>query len=373
MNILIFLAVLVVLVVVHELGHFIVAKRFGIRVDEFGIGFPPRAFTFWKKGDTSYTLNWLPFGGFVKILGEDPEDPEAEGVDQQRSLTHKSKLVQASVLVAGVGMNILLAWALFSVSFISSGVPVSLLGNETVNNSANVSVIVSQVLPNSPAEEAGIESGDIILSVSSSGSGKKVNILTPEEITSFIRSNKANELKVSIRRGEQISDIKMKAQKGLVGGSVDYYAIGVGMGLSGEVYLSPISTVFKALEFTGKMFVAIAVAIVGFFVSAITLSADLSQIAGPIGIVGLVGDAASLGIVPLMMFTAFISLNLAVINLLPVPALDGGRLLFVFIEAIKGSPISPSVSRRLNMIGFALLILLMLVVTYSDIARIFVR
>lgn len=368
MNILLFLAVLVVLIVVHELGHFIVAKKNGIRVDEFGIGFPPRAFTFWKKGDTSYTLNWIPFGGFVKILGEDPEDPEAEGSDRSRSLNHKSKLVQVSVLAAGVGMNIVLAWVLFSVSFLSAGVPISLLDNEAISNAENLSVVVTQVLSKSPAEEAGIVSGDVILSVSSLN--ERVELLVPEEITSFIRSHESEELLVMVERGEQVFNTQMQARKGLIEGEVDRFAIGIGMGLAGEVYLSPIAAIFKAFVFTGEMFVAITVAIVGFFASALTLSADLSQIAGPIGIVGLVGDAASLGIIPLLMFTAFISLNLAVINLLPFPALDGGRILFVFIEAIKGSPISPTVTRTLNTIGFVLLILLMLVVTYSDILRI---
>jgi len=167
----------------------------------------------------------------------------------------------------------------------------------------------------------------------------------------------------------KIFDTKIHAQPGLIEGDEDRLAIGVAMGLAGEVHVSPISAILKALGFTGKMLIAIAVAILGFFASALTLSADLSQVAGPIGIVGLVGDAASLGLIPLLMFTAFISLNLAVINLLPVPALDGGRLLFVLIEAIKRSPISPSVTRTFNMIGFVLLIFLMLIVTYSDILR----
>lgn len=366
MSVILFLIILVILILVHEFGHFIVAKRFGIRVDEFGIGFPPKAVTLAKYKGTEYTLNWLPLGGFVKIFGENPNEESLRGPDRARSFVHKPKIVQATVLFAGVAFNILFAWILFSVVFML-GMP-SALSEEEVGSSHSVRLIISEVLKDSPAEMAGLMSGDELLSLSTiEGSAGE---LFPSTVSDFIMEQEGKEIAISVKRGEEVKEILLVPELGVIEGEPSRPAIGVAMGLIGRLQFSPPAALWQGAKFTVEITKLIAVAIFTFLLSAVTLSANLSEIAGPVGIVSLVGDASALGFVFILNFTAFISINLAIINLLPVPALDGGRLLFLLIEVIKGSPIKPSIANTVNTIGFALLILLMLVVTYSDILRI---
>ena len=366
MSILLFFIILIVLIVVHEFGHFIVAKKMGIRVDEFGIGFPPRALTLWHRGETRYTLNWLPFGGFVKIFGENPDEASLHGQESARSFAHQSKFVQVLVLVAGVSFNVLLAWFIFFGVFASGAITPAGGEMRSVLNGAQLAVL--QVVPASPAEQSGFMPGDIIVSVASGE--ESVDVLTPEHATTFISEHKEKVINFHVTRdGEEIL-LLAEPRKGLIPDDSERFAIGISMGLVGDLSLSPHLAFLEATKLTWKMLSAITLSLASFFASAFTLSADLSQITGPVGIVGLVGDAASLGIVSVLMFSAFISLNLAVINLLPIPALDGGRILFVLIEAIKGSPIKPQIGNALNTFGFAFLILLMFLVTYNDIVRI---
>jgi regulator of sigma E protease len=367
MNVLLFIIILLVLIIVHEFGHFILAKRSGIRVDEFGIGFPPRALTLFRKGETAYTLNWLPIGGFVKIFGEDPDDPEIKGADYHRSFVAKPKLLQAFVLVAGVLFNILTAWFLFWIVFMV-GAP-SVLSPEETGTVTDQELAIVQVLQNSPAEEAGFLAGDSILELRAG----EEELLSPTAQTAsdFIAERAGTPISVTIARDKETLNITAIPKAGLVDSEPDRAVLGFAMAETGIVSYAPHTALFESFIFTGETLWAVTVGIVTFLLGALTFSADLSQIAGPVGIVGLVGDAASLGVVSLLMFTAFISLNLAVVNLIPVPALDGGRLLFVLIEAVKGSSINPGVAARMNAIGFFLLILLMIVVTYNDILRIF--
>src|SRR6185369_5273376 len=166
MNILLFIIILLVLVIVHEAGHFFTAKSFGIRVDEFGFGFPPKLFGI-KKGETEYTVNLLPIGGFVKIFGENPDDENTNGPDAARSFVHKAKWKQALVLVAGVVMNFLLAWFLFSVGFMS-GLPTSVSATSEGYKVYDVHTTIISISPKSPAEAAGLKSGDKIFSVRNS-------------------------------------------------------------------------------------------------------------------------------------------------------------------------------------------------------------
>jgi len=362
MSIILFLIILVALIVVHEFGHFIVAKLAGIRVDEFGIGFPPKLFGI-KKGETEYSVNALPIGGFVKIFGEDPTHEAMHGPERERSFIAKPKYIQALVLVAGVVMNVLFAWVLFSVGF-TIGMPTAVDAN-TRGEVRNIELIIGNVLENSPAENAGIKAGDIILSLTDGE--ESVSELTPQEVGSFIGSHGAGEITLTYRRGEETLSASIIPEDGI--GDTTQPAIGVALGQIGIVQFPFFEALFEAAILTVRMVGAIAVAIVTFIVSAVTLGADLSQIAGPVGIVGLVGEASSLGFVYLLSFTAFISINLAIINLLPFPALDGGRLLFVGIETITRRAIKPAIAQTVNGIGFALLILLMVLVTYNDIIR----
>lgn len=366
MNVLLFLGILVMLIVVHEFGHFIIAKRSGIRVDEFGIFFPPKLFGI-KIGETEYTLNLWPIGGFVKIFGENPEKESLEGPDKDRALVSKPKHIQAAVLVGGVFFNVLAAWFLFSLAF-AIGTPAA-VGSDTPRPIENPVLTIVQVIQGSPAEIAGLQAGDEILALE-----VKTNVLqelSPPAIVSFVGMHRSEEISVTYRRGEIEGTVSAIPISGLIESDSERYALGISMGLVGTLKLPVHLAVWEGLTTTLSMLAAVTVGILTFFGSALTLSADLSQVAGPVGIVGFVGDAAALGIVPLITFTAFISLNLAVINLLPVPALDGGRLLFIAIEAVRGKSIKPAIANALNTIGFVFLIFLMVAITYNDIARIF--
>ena len=364
MTILIFLAILFVLILVHEWGHFIVAKKNGIRVDEFGIGFPPKLFGI-KKGETEYTFNLFPIGGFVKIYGENAEDAAkdvAGGRDISRSFVAKSKLVQAAVLVAGVTMNILFAWLLFVIVF-AVGVPTAI---EETEAGPEARLIISQILPDGPAALAGVPAGAEVLSLESGDDSDKT--LHPSTFSNFTENHSSIELTYKI--ADETKTVTIEPQAEIIESNPDQPAMGVALALV-ETVKTPINlAVYKGLVTTLSGLKSITLGLGVLLYDSVRGEADFSQIAGPIGIVGLVGEAAGFGLTSLLMFTAFISLNLAVINLLPFPALDGGRLVFVVIEALSRRPIKPVWVARLNMTGFVLLILLMVAVTYNDIIRI---
>lgn len=364
MTIIIFFLVLFVLILVHEWGHFIVAKKTGMRVDEFGIGFPPKVYGI-KKGETEYTFNLLPIGGFVRIFGENAQDAKEageEGKDISRSFTSKSKWAQSAVLIAGVTMNVLFAWLLFALVFMT-GVPTAVPESEATDNA---SLVVTEVLQGSPAEKAGIPVGAKILSYTTDDESEA---LTPSGFRAHSAS--ASDVPMTItyeaKGGEQTVTVPL--ERGLIEENTQQPAIGVGLSLVETVRTPVLEALRDATVTTYTSLGAIISGLTSLFVDIAQNDADLSQVAGPVGIVGLVGDAAEFGFASLLMFTAIISLNLAVINLLPFPALDGGRLVFVAIEAVIRRPINPVWVYRLNAFGFILLIMLMVAVTYSDIAK----
>lgn len=366
MSVILFIIILLVLILVHELGHFAVAKLFGIRVDEFGVGFPPRAMTLGKKGDTTYTLNWLPFGGFVKIFGEDPTDESLTGPDSKRSFATKPILVRAAVLVAGVAFNMLLAWFLMSAIFMI-GTDTALEKDE-IQSATNLRLNINYVLPDSPGAEVGLMVGDTITSLTS-GNDTLLE-LTPEAASAFINEHGDESLALSVvRDGETYSYIVIP-KKGILPLEPERALVGMSMSLVGFLsYGNPVTALTKGAVFTIDVTGFVWDGLVSFFLNILTFSADFSQVAGPIGIVGIVGEAAGVGLVPVLFLTAIISINLAIINILPIPALDGGRLLFLIIEGIKGSPVKPSIANTIHGIFFVLLILLVIVVSYYDILR----
>ncbi|MFC1720845.1 RIP metalloprotease, partial [Patescibacteria group bacterium] len=344
---------------------FLAAKWAGIRVDEFGVGFPPKLFG-WKpkKSETGYTVNAIPFGGFVRIFGEDPNNEEVlSGKDAERSLLSKPRIVQAWVMFAGVFFNFLLAWILISAGFMS-GLPSPVSAAPEGAVVEDTRLVITSAQEGAPAYLAGLRTGDEILAITTDT--EALQDVNPDSVSTFIQAHGTEELAVLYKRADVQGTIFVTPSNEILEGRS---AIGISMDTIGILQLP----VHKAFWEGGKTTIALTIAItVGFYDlihDAIVGTADLGSVRGPIGIIGLVGDAANFGFIYLLGFTAFISINLGVINLIPFPALDGGRILFLIIEAIKRSPIKPAVAQWTNAIGFFILIALMLIVTYNDIAR----
>ncbi len=357
MTIIIFLLVLAILIFVHELGHFLAARACGIRVDAFALGFGPKIFSK-KVGETTYSLNLIPFGGYVKIFGENPDDESINGSDRERSFVHKTKLQQIFVLFAGILFNFIFAWILIIFAF-SNGVPASVESYPEYNDKMlDQHILVSFVNVGSPADKAGLKAGDTLVANST------------ETVQKAINDSKTNGVDITYIRGGVEKTVKVVAEEGIVEGK---FAIGIAMDNVGTLKLPFGRSVLESLRFTlhniSETFVGLYKLILGAFKG----TSDLSSVTGPVGIAGMVGDAAKLGFTYLLMFTAIISINLGVLNLIPFPALDGGRILFVMIEAIIRRPINPAVANTMNAIGFVILIGLMLVVTYRDIVHLFVK
>ncbi|KKT00118.1 MAG: hypothetical protein UW07_C0001G0016 [Candidatus Nomurabacteria bacterium GW2011_GWF2_43_8] len=366
MSIIIFLIILLVLVLVHEFGHFFTAKRFGIRVDEFGFGFPPKLFG-WKKGETEYSVNALPFGGFVKIFGENPDEENTSGPDAGRSFVNKPKWQQAMVLFAGVFANFLLAWLLFSAGFIS-GLPTSADSKLASYNLEDVNLVVISILKNSPAENAGLQVGDKIVSLKNNSDF--TSEINPEKVKSFVLESRDKEIEIGYLRSRdtEIKFVKAVPAVNEVTGSPE---IGISMDMIGTAKLPFFTALYEGMKLNLNVTKNTAIGLFTLIYEGILGRGSLEGIAGPVGIVGIVGDAYQFGFVYLLSFAALISINLAIINLFPFPALDGGRLLFLLIEKIKGSRINLKFANAANMVGFSLLILLMLIVTYHDIIKLF--
>ncbi len=365
MSVLIFLAVLFVLVLVHELGHFATAKWFGMRVDEFGIGFPPKLFGI-KKGETEYTFNLFPIGGFVRIFGEDGDAKEpatAVAIPDPRSFTGKSKWAQSVVLLAGITMNILFAWLLVMIAY---GVGVQGIVNPE-DATPNARLIITQVLPGGPAELVKVEPGAVLKGVTAGDAN--LEDFTPAGFSTFVSTHTDEPLTIFYTYNGEPRMVQLESQSGVIAEDPDKRAIGVALSLVDTIERSPKEVVIDSGAYVLTGIRDIVTGLGGLLADAFRLEADFTQVAGPVGIVGLVGEASAYGITTLLMFTAFISLNLAVINVLPFPALDGGRLLFVIIEAIKGTPIQSRIAGILNTIGFVILLALMAAVTWNDIAR----
>ncbi len=381
MNILIFVIILLILVVAHEAGHFFTAKGFGIRVDEFGFGFPPKLFGI-KKGETEYTFNLLPLGGFVKIFGENPDDlpavstPQAlqagentGSTDEDRKFYNKAKWKQAIVLFAGVLANFVLAWFLFSFGLMS-GLPTSVDSKPYGQVLTDVHLVVLSTAPNSPAAIGGLRSGDKIVSVTHMKPDEKLTAdeINPESLKTFIEAHPGSELEVGYIRGNnqevKIAKVTPKDTDGNV-------AIGIAMDEIGIAKLPLFTAFFEGMKLTLSVTKGTLVGLYTLIADGIRGKGSLASVTGPVGLVGIVGDAYKFGFAYLISFTALISVNLAIINLLPFPALDGGRLFFLLIEKLKGSRINPKVANTANMIGFGILIFLMLVVTYHDVVKLF--
>jgi len=378
MAIIIFIIILMVLVIVHEAGHFFTAKSFKIRVDEFGFGFPPKLFGI-KKGETEYSINALPFGGFVKIFGEDMDEADLvevgfldkketpQKVDLSRSLISKPKYQQALVMFAGICANFLLAWLLFSFGFMS-GLPTSVGAQPAGYQLKDVHLTIVSVLAKSPAEISGLKTGDKIVSVQSEKDS--ISDITPDNLKTFVVSHYGKQIEIGYLRGKdpKINSAELTPVLGIADGKP---GIGIAMDEIGIAKLPIFLAFWEGMKMDWSVTKETVVGLYTLISESIRGKGSLSSITGPVGMVSIVGDASKFGLAYLLSFAALISVNLAIINLIPFPALDGGRLLFLLIEKIKGSRINPKIANKLNMIGFAILIILMLLVTYHDVIKLF--
>ena len=348
LSILGFVAVLVVLIVIHEAGHFFAAKLARVRVLEFGIGFPPRLWGL-RKGETVYSINAVPLGGFVKMLGE--EDPSEPG-----SLAGKSTAVRFLVMAAGPFMNLLMAVVLFSALFvIPQDVPVG-----------DVSVV--DVLPDSPAARAGVLSGDVILEAN----GRTLD--NDGHLRYEIALSLGQETTWLVQRGREQVTVALVPRVNPPEGSG---ATGIRVATRNVTYEKRSEALWRApmlgLQRTGEVLVLVR----NEFTKWISGGAA-PQVTGPVGMAHVFGEVAQVEVPPVhrvittLNLAAVISLSLGIVNLLPIPALDGGRILFVAIEWIRrGKRISPQSEGLVHLVGFAVLIMLAILITFADLNRIF--
>lgn len=387
-TILLFILILGLLVVAHEWGHYFTAKKCGIKVHEFGFGYPPRAFGWyrdletkklkwvWGNGKSSlkktivgseqqkefpgmlWSINWLPLGGFVRIKGENGEralEPDSFG--------HHKAWKRILVLAAGVIMNVILAATVLSFGFMV-GLPADL--SQGVDKYAQIveapSVAIQSVEKDSPAEKAGIMFGDKITRVDGQA------IATSKQLIEYISSHGNTPVTVHLVRGSNELDVLVTP---VLLDKDTAPRLGVGIADAGIIRYTWYIALYKGFVAAGFGLVTIFVSFYYLIVNLITGHGLSFDIAGPVGIAQIVGQSAELGFYYLLNVVAMLSLSLAAINILPIPALDGGRILFIVIEKIKGRPVSMKYEQLAHTIGFVLLMLLVVVVTWRDIAKLF--
>lgn len=425
--VLVFIIILGLLIFVHELGHFLTARRNGIKAEEFGFGFPPRIVGFqflagrkhaekievesvqvekmdikmaegeeivretitekmrkvdaivpvkkwhiiWGNQDgdnenekvdiaearendykigTIYSLNWIPLGGFVRIKGESGDNKE-----DADSFAGKGAWTRIKVLAAGVIMNFVFAWILISVGLMI-GAP------ETIDSASvhdtNYKIQISEVVPNSPASHMGLQVGDEIIK------NNTLNTLT--DVQDYINSNKGQEITLQIKRGSKVLDLKGVPRVDFPEGQG---ALGIGLATTMLVKYPWYAALWKGMLTTFDIILAMLAALYGILRNLLVGQGAAVEVSGPVGIAILTKQVTTLGFVYILQFAALLSINLGIINILPIPALDGGRILFILIEKIKGSPVTQKTEQMFHTIGFILLIMLMILVTFKDLAK----
>lgn len=325
------------LILVHEFGHFIAAKAFGVRVDEFGIGFPPRLFGI-QRGETLYSVNALPLGGFVRLHGETAR--EAENMNDPRSFIAQPAWKRFVVIAAGVAMNVFIGWLIVSaVLFI--GTPRGL--------------VVDRVLEGSAAAEADFRAGDFITGYEAGS-----------DFTAYVRAHANEPLAFNIVRGGEHIAITATPEVGEAGG-----LLGIVVAEAGAAPLPLLQALREGFVQSGVMMASVVVGL-GYVLKALVTTGMLAEgFVGPVGIFSIASNTGALGLVFLLQLIGVIALNLAVLNAMPFPALDGGRLLFLLCEKIKGSRLSPKFEMVANAAGFFVLLALIVLVTARDVIRLF--
>lgn len=351
---------LIALMIIHEFGHFIIAKKFGIRVDEFGIGYPPRLFGK-KIGETIYSINWIPLGAFVRIYGEEG------GLDDYRSFSSLKIWKRVLIVIGGVAAFWLAAIVIFSIVFaIGSDLPV---GDNDVQGLADPQVKVVSISQNSPASQAGLQIADTIKDIKVNGSINPINKIA--DFQKITGDNKGKEITLTINRGSKNFDVSLTPRVNPPAGEG---AVGIGLERMATLikqtswYMAPVQGTIYTWQTTIN-------ALKGLYIVFTNLLAgkgapEGAAFAGPLGITVFLANAASYGIGFFLYFIGIISVFIAIFNLFPIPALDGGKLVFLLIEKIKGKPVSLSVEQGITMTCFLILIALSIFITIKfDIPR----
>lgn len=348
-SIITFILVLSILILVHEFGHFFAAKKSGVWVEEFGIGYPPKLFSK-KIGETEYSINLLPFGGFVRLHGENSTE---DVKDKKRSFLHKSVGKRILIITGGVVMNLLLGVVAFAVVYTITGIP------ET-ESTGEVKVV--GISPDSPAEQIGLSAGDLIKSV------ENQEVSETDQFIDIVNENRGKNIKIVYERNGEIDEANVTVREEP---PKDQGALGVVISSSEIQYRFPpfwqrpflgiYYGVKEAFFWTMMIVSGLVVMISGLF------SGVFPQVAGPAGLFAITNEAVQVGIVPVINLLGLISINLAVLNILPIPAVDGGRLLFLVIEKIFGRRVVPKVESAVHTVGFFILVLFLIAVSVREV------
>lgn len=375
LTILAFIIILGVLVLFHELGHFFSARIFGIKAEEFGFGLPPRLIGIYKTDsgqrkiifgkkfksanapNTIYSLNLIPVGGFVKIKGEN-----GEGKNESDSFGHKKIWQRMIVMVSGVSLNAILCVLLLAIGFMF-GIP-SVLDESAVKGAKSIQnekIQIISVNKNSPAARVGLTPGDEILTIN------ELPVKSVEFLQNFTNDNNGRILDLGILRNNQTIVYKIIPE--ILPTSDNRAVFGIGLAKTGIISYPWYTSLWQGLKTTGYLFLAMITALVDLLKNIITKGQVTAELAGPIGIAVITGQVVNMGFSYVLQFAALLSLNLALINILPLPALDGGRLLFLIIEKIRRKEMNQKIEALVHSLGFALLMVLIALVTYHDLAR----
>lgn len=344
-----FLFVLGICIFVHELGHFLLAKWVGIRVEKFSLGFPPKMVGK-KIGDTEYMISWIPLGGYVKMAGENLEEEKASW--EPYEFMAKSVSQRGLVVIAGPVMNFVLAALIFSGIFLFAG-------QQVIHDDITE---IGYVAQGGPADQAGIQVGDVILSIN----GQEVEDF--RGMAEIIYERVEEPILVEWRRGElKLSSIMVTQKDEIIDRQGETKTVGkIGIGATYSIVRLNIYESFR--EGVGTA-VFILLEVIKFIIALVTGAASLKMIGGPVFIAQTAGETARLGIVSFFSFIGLVSVNLALVNILPIPVLDGGHVLFLVIEKIQGKPLTLKQRSVLQQIGFAFLLLLIILITYNDFSR----
>lgn len=363
--IVIFIIILTVLVMLHEFGHFVMAKRAGIGVEEFGFGLPPRIWGKKYKG-TIYSINWLPFGGFVRLVGEDSADKNS---DRKDSFSNKSIGQRSLVVLAGVFMNMVLAVVIFYIVVLALGFKVNmplLVDHNFKFVNQTKQVLVGDVNPDSAAAKAGLKSGDSIVAIDS----QKIESIS--QLQTVVRQSEGKELTLTL---ENPVNNKVREVQATPTYSEQLKAPALGVGL-GELFVLNYDT-FPQKLFSGFIHsyntidysLQVMGELIGFSVKERDIAAVSEGVSGPIGIAKITSQAVALGPISVLQLMGLLSLNLAFLNVLPIPALDGGRFFFIMVEAVTRRKVHATFEKWVHTVGFVALIGLILLVTYNDILK----